>query len=539
MIKNEPMSAGEMRVGRKTAMEAQRRARARKLVELGEGEVPVVKIGEKKVDEREWQDFLEERNKGKGIEDLRLSDVDYNLLSRPDVFAQVFLGLPLYKKQADVLKEFEEEGAKVGLRAANGVGKTAMIVAPLIVWHLKMFPKGIVVSTAGVARQIEDQLQRYLRDYCSKLGIRDIVQGKIRNGEGGEWSGFTANDAGKFEGYHGNTKETPLMIIIDEAKSVSDDIFTAIDRCTHQRLLVTSSPGACQGRFYETFSRNPQGFKLHHISRRDCPHLDPAKEKLLLAQYGSEDSPLFRSMVLGEFTPNNDDNIIKLTSIEKAVNNPPPFDKNNLRKMAFVDFGAGTAETVLAVNTGNRVDIEAAFVESSTDATIGRLIREFKRLGLKSWQIRCDNGGIGIPMIDSLVAAGWPVIRCNFGGRARREMAYTSWGAEAWYETGLLLDRHKIILPDDDVLINQLATRKKATRTHGNKLGIQSKAEMSGPSPDRADAVVGCLWGWQSEENYRNDEKKLDMFDFLDNGDDNNSQKWAGMQRKYGADAGI
>jgi hypothetical protein len=50
---------------------------------------------------------------------------------------------------------------------------------------------------------------------------------------------FTTDEPSRAEGHHKNA-HSPLLMIVDEAKSVEAEIFQALDRCTYNVLLIYS-----------------------------------------------------------------------------------------------------------------------------------------------------------------------------------------------------------------------------------------------------------------------------------------------------------
>jgi hypothetical protein len=64
-----------------------------------------------------------------------------------------------------------------------------------------------------------------------------------------------------------------------------------------------------------------------------------------------------------------------------------------------------------------------------------------------------------------------------------------------WYESARMIEKAEIRLPEDDMLVEQLTTRLGKTNSSG-KLMLERKEDMRKrgiSSPDRADALVGCL----------------------------------------------
>ena len=67
-------------------------------------------------------------------------------------FPERWLGEKPYGWQFDVLKALNRRESRVALKAANGSGKTSMIAAAAVVWHVVNFPESLCVCTAGVFR---------------------------------------------------------------------------------------------------------------------------------------------------------------------------------------------------------------------------------------------------------------------------------------------------------------------------------------------------------------------------------------------------
>ncbi|MGH8022538.1 MAG: hypothetical protein ACRED1_03075 [Limisphaerales bacterium] len=258
----------------------------------------------------------------------------------PDGFATVALRMELYPKQIEVLRALLPEGA-VSFRSCNEGGKTRRVICAAILWHLLAFPKGHVISTSGSFRQIKDQLVPALHAFAPMFpGWTFMRTPRIETQSVNcFWEGFSTNDAGKFEGHHGDT-DAPLMIIVDEAKTVKDDIFEAIERCKPARLLIASSPGYAEGEFYRSQTTRAKFYKRFMQRASECPHWKQEDVERLKDKWG-ENHPLFRSMVMAEFMESVADAVVDLKSLEDLLANPP-LEKRGERK-AFCDFaGAAT-----------------------------------------------------------------------------------------------------------------------------------------------------------------------------------------------------
>jgi hypothetical protein len=354
-----------------------------------------------------------------------------------------------------------------------------------------------VVITTKDSKQLEQQLYPAFERFRGRLARwkwSTSSYTEIESPVGGRIVAFTTNDAGRAEGWHKEDDRLgPLLIIVDEAKSVEEPIFQAIDRCTFNALLYVSSPGLMMGTFYNAFHKSAALFHKRKVGLSECPHIPPERVDGVIAKYGRE-HPLVQSSVFGEFMDQDEATafVFPLKAVQAALANPPRFrggDQN-----AFCDFAGGGDENVLAIRTGNRVEIAAAWRDKDTMKAVSRFILEFRKAGLSADQIFADAGGLGHPMTDALWQHGWEINRVNNGARPH-DPIYENRGAEMWHETAAALRRSELILPPgDDDLIAQLTTRK-ARVTSECRLGLESKDDLRKrglPSPDRADALCGA-----------------------------------------------
>ena len=420
-------------------------------------------------------------------------------LSKPSAFASNVLGINLYDWQRKVLRDLEPRDCRVALRAANGSGKTSTVISAILIWHALVYPRSIAVTTAGVFRQVESQLWPSLRNHIAKLGgAWEVTSGEIRylhpNGNTSRIIGYSATDPGRAEGWHAEDHEYhPLLMVVDEAKTVADPLFEAISRCQPTRLLIASSPGGTSGAFYRAFTKEANMWQKHAVTAFDCPHITQTQIDEVIQRYG-EKHPLTRSMIYGEFVDIGLESlVINLTQLQNCHNTPPRFRPGV--RIAGVDFAAGGDQNVICISDGNKILPMIAWREKDTMAAVGRFIVEFKKAGLEANNIYADASGMGMVMCDALAESGWVVNRVNFGATAYDNNAYTNRSAEMWYGMAKKIEDAEIILPEDEDLTAQLTCRRTITNSKG-KLGVESKDSMRArgiASPDRADALALCL----------------------------------------------
>lgn len=439
--------------------------------------------------------LVKAKRKGPGFHPRKV-DVEGELMN-PAGFAAHVLGMDLYEKQRGVMEAMQYPGASVSFRSCNEGGKTKRVICGLVLWHLFAYPKGHVLSTSGSFQQIKDQLQPALHAYEKRFPLWKFMKTlRIETEDVAFWQGISKTEAGRFEGAHAEGDEAPLMIIVDEAKTVRDEIFQAVERCKPTRLLLASSPGYPEGEFYRSHTTRREFYQCFKQTAAECRHWKAEDiERIRMKWAGNPE--FVASMLDAEFMAFVQDAVIDMRALEDLMADPPLWNPNVGGRKAFCDFawsGAGD-ENVLAHREGNRVTLEECFQSGNLHEICGRFIGGFTRLGLKPEEIEGDSAGGGELVIQQLASMGWPIGRANNGSPARGDEHYANLGAEMWFEGGMKIVRREIVLPDDNDLRGQLLDRKKVFHDKG-KLAIESKKAMKlrgVPSPDRADAVLGAM----------------------------------------------
>lgn len=423
--------------------------------------------------------------------------------SSPIGFAQTTLGLDLYDWQATVHSWFEDTQHLVlgTVCTPNGAGKSQRIVAPLALWWISVHPNGIVVITTKDSKQLDHQIWVAIESHRNKFPAYRFIEREVHTPSGGFIVGFTTDEAGRAEGWHkADDTQGPLLIICDEAKSIQEPIFEAIHgRCTYNAILYTSSPGLTEGTFYKSHSDsrlayNPetgQGFRRMKVGLLQCPHIPQTRIDNVINTYGA-DHWLTRSTLHGEFTEADSDTLFVMSrsALRTAIDNPPQYVHGG--DLAFCDFAAGRAENALGHLRGNRIEV-VAWKDPDPMRAIARFIIEFRQRNLSPGKIYGDAGGMGIPILARFAELGWPLIHVNNDAAPTNPLRYENLGSETWHEGGIKLTRGDYILPDDEIMFEQLATRRSKPVGDG-VIGLESKkdaAKRGQVSPDRGDVVVG------------------------------------------------
>jgi phage terminase large subunit len=419
-----------------------------------------------------------------------IDDNALGLLATPYGFAAGILKLNLYPWQVDTMASLNRRGACVAVKAANGSGKSTRLGAPLAIWNAVAFPGSLTIVTAGVYRQIKEMFFPAIRSFAHLFPGWKFLESEVETHTGSRIFGFSTDDPGRFEGWHNDN----LLVICDEAKSIPDSIFEAIERCQPTRRLLISSPGPPEGAFYRAFTKERQYYDTFSVTAMDCPHIKPEWIAQQVEKYGAESS-LIRSMIFAEFqTEGENGSLISLSNVERCLANPPAEEEGAVQ--AFCDFAAGGDENVLAIRRGNRVELAAAWRDRDTMAAVGKFARLFEKHGLAPNEIHGDGSGLGKPICDRLREIGWKINPVNNGASSREARYYSNLGAEIWASGARQIERREVIFPRDEALIAQLTTRRATLNSRG-QIQLESKDTMKRrgcPSPDRADAILGALF---------------------------------------------
>jgi hypothetical protein len=419
----------------------------------------------------------------------------------------------LYPWQMEIMKDFAADSSsqhpfQAAVRAANGSGKDKYIIASCAVWLAMRYPQTVCVVTSASGTQLDRQTNTYIELLAHSANNkinRDLWKCNYRHYEcqfpqaNGEVLRstielFVTDESGRAEGWHPIGYNTHLGIFTSEAKSIPDEIFTALARCTgFTKRVDVSSPGLPMGHF---FNRCTSGnWRKYHITAFDCPHLSREYIEQCRIDYGGESSALYRSMVLAEFGTTDEMVVIPYHSVWKCIYNQcvPHFSEEV--NTGGLDLAAGGDETVLCVRNGNKVIKIEGFREEDTAKTIRRLESLFIQhcLNKPNAYIYADAGGLGKPIIDQLKDRGWYNIRYVLNNsKAQDKKAYYNRGTELWFRFGRLCEVGEILLCDDERLKRQLSTRYyKQSETGALLLESKLQARAKGhPSPDRADATV-------------------------------------------------
>lgn len=398
--------------------------------------------------------------------------------------------------------------------AANGSGKDAILIAAFALWFVLTGARNRCIITSSSFDQLKGQTEIHIRELIRRANsmfgklFTSIQFHHVVPCLGGEIKLFATDEPGMAEGYHA-FHGGKLARIINEAKTVGDDIFEATERWTGvSHTLLVSSPGRRRFRMFTLAGR-----AIHYpailvlgrwffrkVTAFECPHIPESVIQEKIETHGIN-SPLIRSSIFAEFSDLDEPIVIPESIYDAclaAAQDIQPFgDDIGIG----LDLAAGGDEDACFVRRGNKIIHSFFFRQADTDLAADLIDAQLHPWKWHtSYSFNADNGGVGRGIIDKLVTKGWRINRCNNQSPAQNKREFLNLGAESWMHLRRLLERKLIILPNVHKLREQCIGRyfRDFESTQG-KVGLEDKKEarINGRvSPDRADAYVLCFWSF-------------------------------------------
>ena len=394
------------------------------------------------------------------------------------------------------------------LVAANGSGKDQVVISAFAVWFCLSKVRSRCVITSSSYEQLKDQTYKYIKNICEEINVSygrkvfEIVEFLITcNDTGSEIKCFVTDDPGKAEGRHPfDEAGAEMAVIINEAKSITDEMFQAFSRFTgYNYWLEISSPGKNSGHFFKRCTKAKYTFpdKLEigefywrRITAFDCPHLLGKHIEHLKDEHG-EQSLIYRSQVLAEFTSLDEAAFISSTLFENYPNIPPR--TFGLPNRAGIDLSLGGDETVAYFFINGKLHLRTTKLRN--EATLhNQIISWIKEFNVTPSEVRIDDGGLGRPIVQRVQNAGYDVVPIRNEARSTNPNFFKNRGVENWNRIKRALEDRLFPVIHDDLTRQQLCTRGFSVK--GIVTLLEPKAEMRSrglSSPDRADALVLCF----------------------------------------------
>ena len=423
-----------------------------------------------------------------------------------------------------------QENKRLAVRGPHGLGKTAL-ASWAIHWFALTRDGAIdwkIPCTASVWRQLTKFLfpevhkwARYINwdiigreNYNKRLELKAL---SLKLGTG-EAFAITGSDAETIEGAHA----TDLMYIFDESKIVPDPSWDSAEGAFstgNPYWLAISTPGAPNGRFYSIHSGKSgyEDWDKMHVTlemavRADRITVEWATQRK--KQWG-EGSSLYKNRVLGEFATSEQNNVISLELIERAMQNwkewkeiADPEDTPGFRAIS-LDVGRGGDASVIC-SRAETFKTKLLLIDDLQDyqtRDVMKLVGHSKALYQSRNKFKTgryiivDVIGIGAGVVDRLRELKYKVKAFNASSRTTRldksgGFGFVNHRAACWWHFRELLEANKVLIPPNDVLLGELVSPTWQVNSAG-KIQIEGKQQIRnriGRSTDYADSVIMCCW---------------------------------------------
>lgn len=434
-------------------------------------------------------------------------------------------GVRLDDWQREILAYFGREHnygdpeLKAMLLAANGSGKSQYILAPLAIWMLMRYPESLTIITTASGAQLDQQDLRYCVRLANKInrqhkeffpaGIIECQYRKLTNKLNESYIDmFATDEPGKAEGKHPLKHDGKFCIIVDEGKTVNDEIYTALERCTGStHRLDISSAGKSSGQFYVDWNfEGKRPVYKRKITAYDCKHLKPDDIQEKIDKHGLFD-PLVRSSIFSEFNSSNQQVVVSREMLMKNITlSNIYYDFGSLR--GGLDLAAGGDENSFSIWKGNKEIERHNFRYADTNKTVSKVVGIIESFNgeLTPENINADDGGVGRGILDNFRNTKTTMFPAGFNFRRYLNQSvpndktrYANRGTELWFTFKRFIEDYLVLFLKDNnnqvdkTLIDQLTNRYYVISDGTGKLRLESKqkAKLNGhPSPDRADAVI-------------------------------------------------
>lgn len=420
-----------------------------------------------------------------------------------------------YKNKIEIT---DQNPYKLILSAANGSGKDMIIIAAAAVWFALTGVRNRVIITSSSFDQTKFQTEVHIRELVKRVNKRFGTLFRFNQFHylvpelGSEIKLFATDEAGRAEGYH-PFPGGRMMLIMNEAKSIKEELFDALSRCTgYSHWLEISSPGPRLGHMYRAASNasaypNPVDLGMYYfrkVTAYECPHIPKAHIQAMAYDKG-EDSPWFKSSILAEFSDFDEPIAIPCNTWDKCFNFPCTPQGNDIA--IGLDLAAGGNENACFVRRGNRVIHFFAFRQEDTVFAANMIDKQLEPWKGTDYVFRADDGGVSHAINDMLRTKGWRILRTNNQSQAYNPKEYLNLGAQFYFHVKRLMERNDIILPgarnresptpplypEVAKLREQLTSRRyKGEDSTQGKYALEPK-EKGANSPDRGDAFVLCF----------------------------------------------
>lgn len=433
---------------------------------------------------------------------------------REDIFKfSEAMGLDPTPQQASLLRAVKNGERRLAVKSGKGTGKTA--VSNVVgLWRAFRHVGALTYVTAPTMRQCKDiwitEASRLIQSARVPILRRlfEVSKSQVSIAGHGAWGVriVTAAKPDNIAGIH----EKHLSIIVEEAAGIEGPIFDQIESTLTNEdflLLAIGNPTVRECPFFTFFNAARDSWCCMTFNSEESPIVPPQNIAYIERTYG-RDSDVYRTQVLGEF-PNMDPNCIMSSEDLEACTRNNMFECMKIRrkkgglllpaKQFGVDFARfGGDENVIVQRSGEAVVSLKYYARAEPLHVVNQAIRmQTDSKWSNSEVVYCaDANGIGDGLMVNFTNAHKTVHEFKAQASARKSQEFDNKITEAWFTLATKVKERRCYLPNDPVLLKQLAGRQYKMKPNG-KIAVERKEDYvarGNESPDRADACVMAFY---------------------------------------------
>ncbi|MGH3382677.1 MAG: hypothetical protein ACRDP6_48910 [Actinoallomurus sp.] len=425
------------------------------------------------------------------------------------------LGQTVWSKQREILAAVRDH-RRTAVRSGHGVGKSH-VASLAVCWWLDIHPPGsaFVVTTAPTGAQVKAILWRYIRRAHKAAGLPgrvNVTEWHIDDEIVAYGRKPADHDESAFQGIHARY----VLVVIDEACGIPGQLWIAADALTTNRdcrILAIGNPDNPASEFRKV-STPGSGWHQISISAFDSPNLtgEQVPEDVALALVGrewveekrtewGEDNPLYRSKVLGEFSMDAPNQVVRQADVASCrIALDTPYAPEELLPVELgVDVGGGGDETVIRERRGPVAGREWKAHTDRPEVIAPMVLNAIRESG--ATRVKIDSIGVGFGLcgeLRNMASQGLhsaQIVAVNVGSASSDPNRFFNLRSEIWWMARELAERRGWDLSsmdNADATVAQLLEPQWNPDASG-RIKVEPKddvIERLGRSPDNADALL-------------------------------------------------
>lgn len=399
----------------------------------------------------------------------------------------------------------------ISVMSGKGTGKDACL-AWIIIWLLVCFPAPKIPCTAPTGKQLNDVLWAEIRkwiaegDKATEGLITELIEWQssrvkqnktfLHDGTGFASArtcaatGTAEEQALTLQGFHADV----MMVGIDESSGVPDAVYAPLEGtltgyCNF--IISIFNPNRNTGFAIENHTKQKKRWITLHWDAEKSTNVTPTYIQQQREKYG-ENSNMYRINVKGLPPKQEEDVIIPLEWVQRAVNRDDVVVQETDVKKAAADAGAGGDKTTFVHRKGMKVDYIAENDEVDTMKNAEWIAGKITFVDPDVYF--GDNIGVGQGIHDRLKTFALPCQMIGIKGSNSPKNAemFRYLIDELWWKMRAAFEKGIISIPDDEELITELSNRKWYNDPKG-RIKIETKLDMKKRgirSPNKADALA-------------------------------------------------